>query len=89
MTTTEAAVLAAILRRPGCGANYIVDVIWPTSHRHMSLRAGQYVGRLVRKGWVRKTYDEYTGQRGHRIIASVNYTLTPKGREAFREHGGM
>jgi hypothetical protein len=84
LTETMVRVLQAIEKRPGCGANYIADVLWPDTRRHMSLRAGQYVGRLVHLGLVRKTFDEYLGQRGHRIIASVSYDLTPRARAELR-----
>lgn len=83
MTATQLKVLTAINRRGECGANLVADVLWPQSHKTLSLRAGQYVGRLCRCGWVAKRYDEYRGRRGHMVACGVRYSLTSKGRDAL------
>ncbi len=48
------------------------------SFRGAKLRAGQYMGRLVSKGWVKSNWD--------RCGCHSGYTITPAGKEALREH---
>lgn len=69
-------VLRAIERNPDCGINYLDNYIYPDTRRHMTLRAGQYMGKLVRKGLVHKYYDEFRGKRGQPILCGVRYSLT-------------
>jgi hypothetical protein len=77
-------VLRAVEEREGCGANHIADVLFPDTHRHMSLRAGQYMGRLRTRGLIRRHFEEYHGKHGQLVAMSVSYSLTPLAREILK-----
>jgi len=77
-------VLKAVEEHDGCGANYIADVLFPDTRRHMSLRAGQYMGRLRTRGLIRRTFDTFHNKRGQLTAMSVSYSLTPLAREILK-----
>jgi len=84
MTAKQQAVLEAFAaaRDYSIGAHAVSHVLWPEK-RSRPLRAGQYMGKLARKGWLVRHHDFYFGARGHECYAGASYFLTIKGREAL------
>jgi hypothetical protein len=84
ITPTMLRVLRAVEERPGCGANYIDNVLFPDSRQNKSLRTGQYMGKLRQRGLIHKSYEEHRGKRQQVIALTVCYTLTNLAREILK-----
>jgi hypothetical protein len=84
ITPTMLRVLKAVEERPECGANYIDSFIFPDARKCKPLRAGQYMGRLCRRGLINKRYEQHKGKRGQLVALTVSYTLTDLAREILR-----
>lgn len=84
VTPTMLRVLRTVEEHDGCGANLLADVLWPNSHKLMSLRAGQYAGRLRKAGLLHRRFEEYHNKRGQLTAMSVSYSLTPLAREILK-----
>jgi len=70
-------VLRAVEAHEGCGANLIASTLWPDTHRHMARGAGQYCGRLIQRGLLRKRWD-------YELRGAVSYYLTDLARDILR-----
>jgi hypothetical protein len=86
VTESEKRALKIIARNPGITPARFAELMWPNSEGHqrhhrcgygtsrgsgMALAAGGYLGKLVRRGLVKRHYDQY--YRGH-------YTIVRKGK---------
>lgn len=88
LTPTARAVLEAAEKRQdnsaydsGIGANYIADLLELDCGHIAPLRAGQYAGRLVAEGWLRRRSCWHRGRRGHDVYTHTEYFITAKGRK--------
>ena len=102
MTPTQAATLTLIRDIPDIQAGRIAEKLWPDSLMHKRhyntghgacvgkgawLFAGSYVGKLIKKGWVRRKYDEWRDyDTGETRIGATHYRLTRAGLEALEQY---
>jgi hypothetical protein len=84
ITPTMLRVLKAVEDNEFCGANYMDSFVFPEKRHRMTLRTGQYMGRLVRRGLINRRYDSHKGRRGQIIAQTVCYSLTPLAREILK-----
>jgi hypothetical protein len=82
LTEKARAVLeAAAIKNYGIGARQVAGIL---GYGNKFMRAGQYMGRLKREGWVISKMQWYVGRRGRRVYSHTLYFITKKGREAMR-----
>jgi hypothetical protein len=79
-------VMRAVEQFEDCGARTIDEAMWPDRHCYKPLRAGQYAGRLVQLGLLRKRYEEHHSLRDRtRVVAmTVEYRLSDLARDILR-----
>jgi len=101
MTPTQEKALKFIRDNPNVQAAKIAEHLWPDSLMHTRyhntgngacagkgawLCGGSYVGKLVKKGWVRRDYDKWRDHdTGELKYGATFYIVTRAGLEALNE----
>jgi len=81
LTPKARAVLTAALRadhHDGIGARQVAHIL---GYGNKYMRAGQYVGKLCKEGWIQSRMNWYRGSRGHDVYSHMSYFITQKGKE--------